>query len=201
MDKKELDSAIKYLSNDSDLKSLIRQYGKLDFGHSETPFKSLIKYIIYQQLSIASAKAIYTRFLKLFNNKPTPINVNNLDLTILKDIGLSRQKIVYICDIADFFINNDIDFDSLTNKEIYSQLIQIKGIGPWTIDMFLMFTLNKMNIMPVGDLGIKKGFKILYDLDNLPSDEFMLEKAKKWDPYQSIASLYLWKIVDGDVVF
>ena len=201
MDKKELDNAIKYLGNDSNLKPLIRQYGKLDLGHSESPFKSLIKYIIYQQLSIASAKAIYIRFLQLFNHKPTPNNVKAIDPTILKDIGLSRQKIVYICDIAEFFINNDIDFDNLTNKEIYNKLIEIKGIGPWTIDMFLMFTLHKTNIMPIGDLGIKKGFKILYDLDELPTDEFMLKKSKKWEPYQSIASMYLWKIVDGDVVF
>ena len=201
MDKKELDNAIKYLSNDSNLKPLIRQYGKLNLGHSESPFKSLIKYIIYQQLSIASAKAIYTRFLQLFNHKPTPNNVKAIDSTILKNIGLSRQKIVYICDIAEFFINNDIDFDNLTNKEIYNKLIEIKGIGPWTIDMFLMFTLHKTNIMPIGDLGIKKGFKILYDLDELPTDEFMLKKSKKWEPYQSIASMYLWKIVDGDVIF
>ena len=89
----------------------------------------------------------------------------------------------------------------MTNKEIYNKLIEIKGIGPWTIDMFLMFTLHKTNIMPIGDLGIKKGFKILYDLDELPTDEFMLKKSKKWEPYQSIASMYLWKIVDGDVIF
>ena len=201
MDEKELDNAINYLSSDSKFKPLIKQYGKLDLGESEDPFISLIKYVIYQQLSIASAKAIYTRFLKLFDNKLTPINVKSVDFSILKDIGLSRQKINYINEIVEYFMNNDIDFDSLTNKEIYNELIQIKGIGPWTIDIFLMFTLHKTNIMPIGDLGIKKGFKVLYDLDDLPTDEFMLKKYKKWNPYQSIASMYLWKIVDGDVIF
>ena len=201
MDKKTLDNGIAYLSNDSRLQPLILKYSRPDFGVSEDPFKSLIKYIIYQQLSIQSAKAIYTRFLDLFNNKPRPTTLKVINDTILKDIGISKQKINYIKEITKYFLNHNIDFNNLTNKEVYDELIQIKGIGPWTIDIFLMFTLYRTDILPVGDLGIKKGFRTLYDLDELPTDQFMVEKSKKWNPYESIASMYLWKIVDGDIVF
>ena len=201
MDKITLDNAIAYLSNDLKLQPLILKYSRPDFGLSEDPFKSLIKYIINQQLSIQSAKAIYTRFLDLFNNKPTPTTLNVINDAILKDIGVSKQKINYIKEITKYFLNHNIDFNSLTNKEVYDELIQIKGIGPWTIDMFLIFTLYRTDILPIGDLGIKKGFKILYNLDELPTDQFMIEKSKKWNPYESIASMYLWKIVDGDIVF
>ena len=201
MDKTTLDNAIAYLSNDLKLQPLILKYTRPDFGVSNDPFKSLIKYIIYQQLSIQSAKAIYTRFLDLFNNKPTPTTLNAINDAILKDIGVSKQKINYIKEITKYFLNHNIDFNSLTNKEVYDELIQIKGIGPWTIDIFLMFTLYRTDILPIGDLGIKKGFKILYNLDELPTDQFMIEKSKKWNPYESIASMYLWKIVDGDIVF
>ena len=201
MDKKTLDNAITYLCNDLKLQPLILKYSRPDFGISEDPFKSLIKYIINQQLSIQSAKAIYTRFLDLFNNKPTPITVNVINDSILKGIGISKQKINYIKEITKYFLNHNIDFSSLTNKEVYDELIQIKGIGPWTIDIFLMFTLYRTDILPIGDLGIKKGFKILYNLDELPSNQFMIGKSKKWNPYESIASMYLWKIVDGDIVF
>ena len=201
MDKTTLDNAIAYLSNDLKLQPLILKYSRPDFGVSNDPFKSLIKYIIYQQLSIQSSKAIYTRFLDLFNNKPTPTTLNAINDAILKDIGVSKQKVDYIKEITKYFLNHNIDFNSLTNKEVYDELIQIKGIGPWTIDIFLMFTLYRTDILPIGDLGIKKGFKILYNLDELPTDKFMIEKSKKWNPYESIASMYLWKIVDGDIVF
>ena len=136
MDKKTLDNAITYLCNDLKLQPLILKYSRPDFGISEDPFKSLIKYIINQQLSIQSAKAIYTRFLDLFNNKPTPAIVNVINDSILKDIGISKQKINFLKEITKYFLNHNIDYSSLTNKEVYDELIQIKGIGPWTIDIF-----------------------------------------------------------------
>ena len=201
MNKEKIDCAISYLSNDSKIKSLIEKYDKPHFDTPDYPFKSLIKYIIYQQLSLQSAKAIYIRFLDIFNNNPKPIIVSDTDTSILKNIGLSKQKIKYINEIANYFLNNEISFFELSNIEVYNELIKIKGIGPWTIDMFLIFTLHRTDVMPIGDLGIKKGFKVLYELKELPTDEFMLKKAEKWAPYQSIASIYLWKIVDDGVVF
>ncbi len=100
-----------------------------------------------------------------------------------------------------FFLENNTNFNNLSNNQVYDQLIQVKGIGPWTIDMFLIFTLHRIDILPMCDLAIKKGFKILYKLDEMPTYDFMIEKSENWAPYQSIASMYLWKIVDGDIVF
>ena len=114
---------------------------------------------------------------------------------------MSKQKINYIYEISKYFSMNNISFKNLDNVDIYKHLIQIKGVGPWTIDMFLMFTLCRLDILPLGDLGIKKGFKILYELDELPTEKFMLKKSLKWMPYRTIASMYLWKIVDGDSTF
>ena len=201
MNKEKIDCAISYLSNDLKIKFLINKYDRPDFGNPDYPFKSLIKYIIYQQLSLQSAKAIYTRFLSIFNNNPEPITAKDVDVNILKSIGLSKQKIKYINEIVIYFLDNEINFFELSNKEVYNELIKIKGIGPWTIDMFLIFTLHRTDVMPIGDLGIKKGFKKLYNLKELPTDEFMLKKAEKWTPYQSIVSIYLWKIVDDGAVF
>tara|TARA_B100001996_G_scaffold373651_1_gene351347 strand:- start:405 stop:1010 length:606 start_codon:yes stop_codon:yes gene_type:complete len=201
MNKEKIDCAISYLSNDSKIKSLIEKYDKPDFNTPDYPFKSLIKYIIYQQLSLQSARAIYMRFLDIFNNNPQPIDVSSTDTSIFKSIGLSKQKIKYINEITDYFLSNEISFFELSNKEVYDKLISIKGIGPWTIDMFLIFTLHRTDVMPIGDLGIKKGFKILYDLEKLPTDKFMLEESRRWAPYQSIVSIYLWKIVDDGAVF
>ena len=201
MNEKIFNKAIIHLEKDTKLYNLIEKHGKLDFGKKITPFHSLLKYIIYQQLSIHSAKAIYMRFLQLFNNNPTPNNCIQTSYSDFNNIGISKQKINYIYNISNYFLENPINFNDMSNTEIRNSLIEVKGIGLWTIDMFLIFTLNRLDILPIGDLGIKKGFRILYNLDSMPTDEFMLERAEKWDPYQSIASLYLWKIVDGDVVF
>ena len=115
---------------------------------------------------------------------------------------LSRQKISYINNLSEFFIenNNLIDFNKLTDKEIAKKLLSIKGIGPWTVDMFMMFTMFKVDILPLGDLGIKKAIQKLFKLQELPSDKLMIEKSLQWKPYRTIASCYLWTLVDdGDV--
>ena len=201
MNIKVLNKAIIHLKKDVKLYTLIEKHGKLDFGKKITPFHSLLKYIIYQQLSIHSAKAIYVRFLKLFNNNPTPNKCKQTSYSDFNNIGISKQKINYIYNISNYFLENSINFNDMSNTEIRNSLIEVKGIGLWTIDMFLIFTLNRLDVLPIGDLGIKKGFKILYKLDSMPANDFMLKKSENWAPYQSIASMYLWKIVDGDVVF
>jgi len=198
-----INKAIKQLSKDIKLKSLIDKNEKPFFEENNNYYHTLSKSIIYQQLSGKVAKIIYNRFLDLFNNKQPKANIFiNIDDSKLKEIGLSRQKISYLKDLSDYFLNKgkSIDFKSLSEQEIRDELIKIKGIGHWTIDMFLMFTVLKSNILPVGDLGIKKAFKELYNLDDLPTDNFMIEKSKKWEPYRTIACCYLWTIVDdGDV--
>mgnify|MGYP000216927837 CR=1 FL=1 len=160
-------------NKDQKIKTLINKYPIPEFYPNNNYFDALSKSIIYQQLSGKVAKIIYTRFLSLFKKKiPTPkqyINIKNSDL---KGIGLSRQKINYINNLSVFFIEKDntLQFETESNQEISKQLIEIKGIGQWTIDMFMMFTLCKPDILPVGDLGIKKSsaqITTLYTKDEL----------------------------------
>ena len=203
MDKNLLNQSIKHLVKDQKLKTLINKYPIPKFSPNENYFEALSKSIIYQQLSGKVAKIIYTRFLSLFQNKiPTPNQYLNTAITDLKGIGLSKQKINYINNLSQFFIeqDNQLKFKTDSEQEISKQLIAIKGIGQWTIDMFMMFTLCKADILPIGDLGIKKAFRELYNLKELPSESFMKEMSLPWQPYRTIACCYLWMIVDdGDV--
>ena len=203
MDKNLLNQSIKHLVKDQKLKTLINKYPIPKFSPNENYFEALSKSIIYQQLSGKVAKIIYTRFLSLFKDKiPNPNQYLDITKSDLKGIGLSKQKIDYINHLSNFFIEkgNKIQFKTDSDQEIYRQLIAIKGIGQWTIDMFMMFTLCKTDILPIGDLGIKKAFKDLYNLKELPSESFMKEISLPWQPYRTIACCYLWMIVDdGDV--
>ena len=202
MDKIMLNLALHHLLKDNKLKDLINKYPIPKFTSNDNYFDALSKSIIYQQLSGKVAKIIYTKFLALFKKqKPVPEQYLKINHSDLRKIGLSKQKINYINNLSIFFINNNISqFKNLSEQEITNRLIFIKGIGQWTIDMFMIFTLCKTDILPIGDLGIKKAFKHLYNLEELPSEQFMKEKSNKWRPYRTIACCYLWMIIDnGDI--
>ena len=203
MDKNILEESINFLSKDVKLKSLIEKYPKPKFSPNKNYFDALSKSIIYQQLSGKVAKIIYNRFLSLFVNEiPDPAQYQKLENINLKNIGLSKQKISYISNVSLFFLSdeNNIQFETDSESDITQKLISIKGIGQWTIDMFMMFTLCKTDVLPVGDLGIKKAFMELYHLKEYPTISFMKKKADNWQPYRTIACCYLWMIVDdGDV--
>jgi DNA-3-methyladenine glycosylase II len=126
--------------------------------------------------------------------------VLDIDINSLYSVGLSRQKASYMKNIAEAFGNksiNDENFLMMNDEEILKHLTTIKGVGKWTAEMFLIFTLRRSNVFPVTDLGVQKGFQIVYDLDELPTIEQMNEKAEKWKPYRTIVTLYLWYAVDG----
>ena len=201
---KNILTALKYLKKtEPRFGTLIDEFGEPDFELQDNYFKSLVRSIIYQQLSGKSAFAIYSRYLQLFNSTefPSPQQVIAIPDSHYTSIGLSRQKTCYIKEIAQAFSNKEIvpeNIPKLEDDEIQKQLIKIKGIGPWTIDMFLMFTLNRPDILPVNDLGIQKGFKLFFRLNELPDEKFMVEKAKKWKPFRTIACWYLWKLVDDN---
>ena len=203
MDKTILNKAIQHLTKDPKIKILIKKFPEPQFSTDENFFNALSKSIIYQQLSGKVAKIIYTRFLVLFNSKdPTPDQYLKIKITDLQNIGLSKQKINYINNVSKFFMENHkkVDFRIESEEEISKKLISIKGIGQWTIDMFMMFTLCKTDILPIGDLGIKKAFKKLYKLNDFPSEKFMKKESLPWKPYRTIACCYLWMLVDdGDV--
>ena len=203
MNSKILNNAINHLNKDKNLKKLITKYDRPEFKSDDNYFNALSKSIIYQQLSGKVAKVIYNRFLDLFKNQ-TPdleliIDIENINL---RKIGLSKQKTEYIKCLSKYFheTGNSVDFLSLTDIEIRDELIQIKGIGQWTIDMFLMFTMFRTDILPVADLGIKKAYKELFNLKDLPSAKEMIKISKPWQPYRTISCCYLWKLLDdGDV--
>ena len=192
--------ALEKLNQDSKMKKLVKDYGLPDFEPQDDYFKSLMRSIVFQQLSGKVAKIIYQRLTSLLpSNKIIPSEVLTLTNEEMRQVGLSSQKINYIKNLANYFdtnLFNSNKVEKMSNEEISKELIQIKGIGQWTVDMFLMFTLNRPDVMPYSDLGIQKGMKTLFNLDKLPTKEKMEALSIKWKPYRTIACWYLWKIVD-----
>ncbi|MED5554114.1 MAG: DNA-3-methyladenine glycosylase 2 family protein [Candidatus Neomarinimicrobiota bacterium] len=188
-----IDPILKHLFNGFDIPKL-----KIEKNY----FWSLCRSIIYQQISGKAAKTISDRFLALFRSgiNIQPREVLDIDINSLYSIGLSRQKASYMKNIAEAFGNkliNDEFFLMMNDEEILKQLTIIKGVGKWTAEMFLIFPLRRSDVFPVTDLGVQKGFQIVYDLDELSTIEQMNEKAEEWKPYRTIVTLYLWYAVDG----
>jgi DNA-3-methyladenine glycosylase II len=197
---KEATLALKIL--DPELVALLDSFEIEDWTPETNYFKSLTRTIIYQQLSGKVASTISNRFISLYHGKnyPTPADILNTDHDILRSVGLSNAKAKYIKNIAQAFLDGTVDHQNLgklSDEEIMEKLIAIKGVGPWTAQMFLMFTLNRPDVFPAGDLGVQKGFQQYFKLKKLPSPKIMEKRAKKWKPYRTVASLYFWKVVDG----
>ena len=192
--------AVEALSKDPKMRRLIKDYDSPNFNPGNDYFQSLMRSIVFQQLSGKVANVIYQRLINLLpNNKIIPREVLMLTRDSMKKVGLSYQKINYIKNLANYFNTNLFSpnqVEKMTEAEISKQLIQIKGIGQWTIDMFLMFTLNRTDVMPYLDLGIQKGMKILFNLNKLPTKNEREALSITWKPYRTVACWYLWKIVD-----
>jgi DNA-3-methyladenine glycosylase II len=184
--------------NDNALAGLIKIIGNYSIELHHDPFESLLKSIIYQQLSGKSAKAIYNRFLDHYNGKvpeAEQIIATPNDLFRTK-IGLSFRKIEYIKDLSLRISTKKLDLfilSTMTDEEIIAELIKVKGIGRWTAEMFLIFSLGRQDVMPLGDLGVRKAIQKLYNLSNLPDSDYILKISSYWKPYRSIATWYLWK--------
>ena len=195
--------ALRHLSHaDKRMEKLIDKFGPPNFNLMNNYYESLIRSIVYQQLSGKAASIIYERFLDLFvfDIYPEPKDILAVSIETLRSSGLSYQKVNYIRDLSEKWQEgtmNLTDIDSMTDEEISSELIKVKGIGQWTADMFLMFTLGRPDVFPFGDLGIQKGVMILTNMNRLPVQKEMERKTKKWQPYRTVAAWYLWKLVDG----
>ena len=195
--------ALRHLSNaDKRMEKLIDKFGPPNFNLMNNYYESLIRSIVYQQLSGKAASIIYERFLDLFvfDIYPEPKDILAVSIETLRSSGLSYQKVNYIRDLSEKWQDgtmNLTDIDSMTDEEISSELIKVKGIGQWTADMFLMFTLGRPDVFPFGDLGIQKGVMNLTNMNRLPTQKEMERKTKKWQPYRTVAAWYLWKLVDG----
>lgn len=163
-------------------------------------YHSLLSSIVSQQLSTKVVKIIWNRFTDLFpQGYPDAESLLSKDHAVLRGVGLSNSKVNYVKNVAEFKLANDMSFDFLQGKsdeEIIDYLSQIKGVGRWTVQMILMFPMDRPNIFPVDDLGIQNSMKSLYQLD-LEKKELkmkMLDISGVWDPYKTLASKYLWKI-------
>jgi len=197
-----IDKGLKHLKKvDEKMGRLIVEFEKPEFKKDSNYFEALVRAIVYQQLSGKAAATIYKRFKNLFpqNKHFTPIMVKERSHEELRSAGLSNQKASYIHNIANAFYTGAIpkDIDTLGDNEVIECLTTIKGVGPWTAKMFLMFTLNRPDVFPVTDLGIQKGFQLFFQFDVLPSTKKMMEIAEAWRPYRTLASWYLWRLVEG----
>jgi DNA-3-methyladenine glycosylase II len=167
------------------------------------PFTAMIEAIIWQQLSTKAAATIYGRFIGLFpaDGPPSPAAILALEELALRGAGLSRAKVLYLRDLAAKVLDGSLPLatlDRLSDEEVIDALVRVKGIGRWSAEMFLMFRLQRPDVMPVGDLGIVKAMQRNYRLRRTPTPARMLKIAEPWRPYRSVAAWYLW--ASGDVV-
>ena len=197
----DIEAGLDFLKKDKNMKVLIKKFGRPDFNQGQDYFQSLLRSIVFQQLSGKAAQTIYERLVSLIpkTSNLCPNEVLKLNKDEMRKAGLSFQKINYVRNLADYFENNSLqknNVEKMTEEEISKELIQIKGIGQWTVDMFLMFTLNRADILPYKDLGIQKGIMKIFKMKNLPSKKEMENCSRKWRPYRTIACWYLWRIAD-----
>lgn len=199
----ELEVGIEHIAkNDMRLAELIRTYPQPTFRPHTDYYRELVESIISQQLSVKAAATIYRRFVDSFGHVPEPDEILTRDDAELRAVGLSGQKTRYIKDLASKVLSGDVRFDNLdqlSNDEIVAELTAVKGVGEWTVHMFLMFCMGRFDILPVGDLGIKNATQRLYSLDSLPTPEDIHDIALKngWKPYESVASWYLWRSLEN----
>ncbi len=172
-----------------------------NYPKPEDYFIDLVDSIISQQLSGKAAATIFGRFKKLFKNeKITPEELIKLNDQTIRTAGISFSKIKYIKGIAEAVKNKDIDLkklDNLTDEEVIGELIKLKGIGNWTAEMFLMFTLGRPDVFSTGDLGLQNAIIKHYKLKNKPTKDELLRISEKWSPHRTIASRILWKSLES----
>jgi DNA-3-methyladenine glycosylase II len=188
---------------DRHLAKVIRRVGcfPTERPKPQPPFASLLRAIVYQQLAGAAAGTIFGRVKALgASGFPTPEEILLLEETKLRGAGLSRQKIAAVKDLAAKTLDGTVPplgkLRRMSEEEILERLTQVRGIGEWSVQMFLMFRLGRPDVLPIHDLGIRKGFQRVYGHKDVPKPQFILEHGERWRPYRSIASWYLWRAAD-----
>jgi DNA-3-methyladenine glycosylase II len=186
---------------DPKLRQLVEELGQIDFEAGGDPFESLVEAIISQQLSGRSARAIFGRLKALIGSEVIEAKtLNRIHVSRLRKAGVSPQKVRYLKDLSSRVANGKLDLERLKemdDAEVVRVLDEVKGIGPWTAHMYLLFTLGRPDVLPVDDLGIQLAVKKVYSLRKLPTAKKIEEIASNWHPYCSIASLYLWHAKSG----
>lgn len=187
-----MDEALKVLiQKDEVLKRIISEFGLPIIQKREEGFASMCHIILEQQVSIASAKAAYEKLVNLVG-EVDPFTIHNATDEDLRSCGISRQKTIYLKDVAQRVIRKELSFSSLpmkTEQQIRNELIQIKGVGNWSIDVYLMFCMQSQDIIPLGDIAIKNTLMELY---NCQSEEEILAISSNWKPFRTLASFIIW---------
>lgn len=183
-------------SRDPVMAGLVRRIGYFRLEPGGDHFGSLVQAIIYQQISGRAADSIYRRFLERIDGNVTPASLGKLSDVELRSSGISPQKIRYLRDLSDKFLSGVIsleDADTLTNREIIERLTVVKGIGVWTAQMFLIFTLGRLNVLPLNDIGFRNALKRHYSVRGELTDRKITRIAVKWAPFMSAGVWILWE--------
>jgi len=192
------------VSGDAVLAALIKQHGKCGLADAQRSdhFSALVRAITNQQLSTKAAATIYQRLVELLPDRtPTPAAIESLTDEQLRGVGYSRQKSGYLRDLCRHVLDGTLDLDAvdaLPDEEVIAKLTQVKGIGRWSAEMFLMFRLHRPDVLPVGDLGIVNAIKRQYRLRKPPTADRIRKIGDAWKPYRSVACWYLWRSLDNE---
>ncbi len=183
------------------LASIIERVGPYTMQYREPVFQTLVRSIVYQQLSGKAALTIFNRLLAAAKTDPvTPEAILKLRPQKMRTLGLSQQKVTYIRELARMTRDGEIQFEKLGELEdaaVIAHLTRVKGVGVWTVHMFLMFALRRPDVLPVGDLGVRMAIKKAYGLAELPTPAEMEKIAASWRPWSSVASWYLWRSLEN----
>jgi DNA-3-methyladenine glycosylase II len=201
--------AIQYLSEvDQIMGALIHRAGPfdIDIRRLHDPFQTLMRSITFQQLSGKAAQTIYGRVIDLFDGDgpPSPEQVLDVEYDLFRGAGLSNAKTLAIQDLASKTLEGVVptidEMHKLDDDEIIDRLVAVRGIGPWTVQMLLIFRLGRADVFPIHDLGVRKGYSKIHGLNDLIAPKALEKAGEIWKPYRSIASWYLWRAVDIDLI-
>lgn len=198
----ELEEAVRHLSEcDQVLKALIAEMApfKIDVADEESPYEVLLESIAYQSISGKAASTIYGRIKALGENgrPPTPEKMLKIPPTKLRKAGLSGAKVLAMKDLAkkaiDGIVPTHDEALKLSDEELVERLVSVRGIGAWTVEMFLIFRLGRPDVLPIHDLGVKKGWSVTYGKKHMPKPKELLKFGERWRPYRTVASWYMWR--------
>jgi DNA-3-methyladenine glycosylase II len=194
-------------ASDPVMRRLVDEHGPLDEeerrrGRPLEPYGALVRSIVGQQLSTKAARSIYERLTALFDGRtPTPPELLAADPEDVRSVGLSRPMVAYLRSLAEHVESGELELarlSELPDEEVTEQLTAVKGLGQWTADMFLIFHLGRPDVLPVGDLGVRRAVERAYGLPDLPDAAQLTEIGEPWRPHRSLASLYLWRSLDNE---
>jgi DNA-3-methyladenine glycosylase II len=188
--------------SDPVMANIIEKVGPYRVEFREPSFAMLVRSIVFQQLHGKAASTIYNRLKEACGGAITPESILALSVQKMRAVGLSKQKLSYIRDLAGHTARRDIVFEELrdmTDEDVIAHLTQVKGIGAWTAQMFLMFALRRVDVMPTADFGINSAIKKHYRKRKMPKPKDIEKLSKSWQPYRSVACWYLWRSLDGDI--